>query len=350
MSDIATIDKGVTIEEAPSLEDKVELLERLFKGKIHGFGEVLKPDDEFYVRTDTVEGLWHIATKIFDWLEYEANDLAINYSDEIEPPGLYFTDKGTSYIYINSKHRENPFEVSAILAHEIMHYILLTVMKVALEETHDNEQFTDVATIYSGLGILVLNGFSYDSGWGETVVAAMFGALRIHTETLSFGYYKPKQYARMFAKYLGSSGLSAKEAAPYFLPGTKHFLPISLRVTGTSAERPEYINRSVKNSRMQKFKQIGILVLVIPVAGIFWWFRAGLSSSSSTSQVNQAQVSELSGQRAEVDRCYNELDQSAVDTTSQNSVDSYNNALDTCNGLKDAYNARITELKSKTPN
>lgn len=347
MSDIARIDNKVEIKEAASHEDKIRLLEQLFSRKIHGSGKILTPDDGFYVQTNTVEGLWHISTRIFEWLGLDPNDLVIDYSDEIEPPGLFFRDNGTSYIYINSKHRENPFEVSAILAHEIMHYVLLTFLNVALEETHDNEQFTDVATIYSGLGILVLNGFSYDSGWVETAIAAMFGALRIRTQTLSFGYYKPKQYAKMFALYLDSHGLSAKDSAPYFLPGTKHFLPVGLRASGLSKKKPAYVVASVKSSRIQKATKLGAIILMIPVAGLFWWLRTGMSTSSTSPQVNQVLVEELKSQRAEVDACYSKLRvlESSVDTTSADSVNNYNNNLDVCKGLKDNYNARISEQK-----
>lgn len=62
------------------------------------------------------------------------------------------------FINISLDYRENLEQVLTVLAHEICHKLLFTHGLYYQEDTLHNEILTDLATIYTGLGYLTLNG------------------------------------------------------------------------------------------------------------------------------------------------------------------------------------------------
>lgn len=70
--------------------------------------------------------------------------------------GTIEQDGSFSFIEINDEeHTEQ--DIRAILSHEIMHRFL-SLKGIRYQDTAENEMLTDIATIYTGLGKLVLNG------------------------------------------------------------------------------------------------------------------------------------------------------------------------------------------------
>lgn len=73
--------------------------------------------------------------------------------------GIYVPHIQIPFFYVGKK-----YSLGGILAHEMTHALLLS-RGISLQDSADNEQFTDTAAVYVGLGKLLLNG-SLDEGGG----------------------------------------------------------------------------------------------------------------------------------------------------------------------------------------
>lgn len=348
-------DKKFRTAKLNTAEEKWAQLDKLFKGKFKK-GKLLLPDKKLYSLP-----LVDMASEIFEWLGIETKkSIYVDFNEDIEPAGLYFEKDGTHFILVNQKHQNNRFEAAAILAHEIMHFYLIGEMNFRLEETLDNEQFTDMATIYTGLGIVVMNGFEYQSGWAVTAIGLMFGRLMVQTSSMSFGYYKPKQYGGMFKSFVDDCKIGYSSFSGYFLPWTRHFLPASLRAASISSKnKSEMVQLGQKSANIANLKQLGLVVVLIPVAILFMSWRTGGSSSSSIPDSAKTELTTLKSEvetlKSQYTSCSESLDarEGSVDRTSQYAVDSYNEDVTACNGTRekyssavDSYNALVDKYKN----
>jgi hypothetical protein len=82
-----------------------------------------------------------------------------DYTSNEEPPGLIrYNGPYRSKIQICITNKHSPLIMGAILAHELTHYYLFN-KEISLPDENENERFTDLATVYLGLGKLTLNGY-----------------------------------------------------------------------------------------------------------------------------------------------------------------------------------------------
>jgi hypothetical protein len=277
---------------------KIEIITKLFKKDNVPLGKIFLPDDTFYSQWDnTGNGLRLMASKISGWLNITIREsVSVGFSEEMESPGLFINEKGRRTIFVNAKHKDNPFECAAILSHEMMHYYLMAMNEFSLDDTLENEQLTDLATIYSGLGILIINGFQYYSGWHETIIGLMLGMIRFHTEKLSFGYFKPKDYGQLLKNYLSEFKIDGGEARSYILPKARAFLPFSVRLKKQKA-KPNFVLLSEKMAFRETLLKIGIIIIFIPIAMLVGYIRnwgtGSTGSNNNFTSSEKAQVEEL---------------------------------------------------------
>jgi len=107
-----------------------------------------------------------------------------------DAPGVYTKIKGEDTILMDQKYIKDSKKVVAILAHEIMHYYLISRHNIIMTDKMENELLTDVATIYFGLGILVVNGMTFQSTWFLSIIAfflefSIFQQPSQHLDTLN---------------------------------------------------------------------------------------------------------------------------------------------------------------------
>jgi hypothetical protein len=88
-----------------------------------------------------------LVTEDYDWT-----------ADSDSAGSILYSSQSWSRIRINLTIKHNPYVLGAVLAHELAHHYLYT-KELRLPTTEENEQFTDLATVYLGLGKLTLNGY-----------------------------------------------------------------------------------------------------------------------------------------------------------------------------------------------
>ena len=203
-------------------EDKAQCISSLVSEPLMAFKKdsesIFLPLDQFYTNwDDTYERLFQMAGDILVWLKMDITDVYCGYSDDMNAPGIYSEQGGRKTILINSKYKNNPFQVGAILAHECMHHYM---RMHNLESSYDlkNERETDLMTVSNGLGILVINGMAYKGSSGLTILAALFGFLFIREEKTSFGYFEYSDYCKYLRSYLEAKGIDEKDIIGFVRP------------------------------------------------------------------------------------------------------------------------------------
>ena len=344
-----------------SINSKIELVCLLLKKDNPNFESVYLPNDNFYAAWDNSDdALRLMAAKILQWLNLKAK-LFIGFYDKMEPPGIYIHEKNKEGILINSIYNDDPYKCAAILSHELMHYYLMKKRKTILDDKLENELLTDIATIYSGLGTLVINSFFYESNWHETIIAGLFGSVRINQQQLSFGYFKPKEYASQFVQFIKKFNINLSDASIHILPTARAFLPIGF--FKSKLNKPEYILINEKVSSKSNIKRIIAVIIFIPIACLFWfWKTGGFNETKSTSDLSPQQQSEISQLESNIKKTKTDYDNCTKDlNTKKTNLDllenqmsgykysneeRYNNLVPQQNELVNEYNAELTECKN----
>jgi hypothetical protein len=203
-----------------------------------------------------------MANQLFDWLHIARGNSVVEFSSSISSPGVFIKQGANEIIRINSKHSNDPYAVGAILAHEMMH-LFLGRIDIFNATTEENELLTDLATIQTGLGVLIVNGMRHNSNWMLTIAALFAGGIYYKEERNYFGYFKGESYGRYFLKWLKSKSIPLEEVKGYIHPRALHFLPGSILV-GISNE-DLYISELRKDRNVEtvvKFAIAGVLILL----------------------------------------------------------------------------------------
>lgn len=88
------------------------------------------------------------------------NDINVNSKTSNKEAGLIYSNHlSNNTILIDEKYKNDPQILGAILAHEITHHLLYE-KGIVYKDKLENERFTDLATVFFGLGKLLLNGYS----------------------------------------------------------------------------------------------------------------------------------------------------------------------------------------------
>jgi len=101
--------------------------------------------------------------------------------------GTYIEDKGALVIGIESSQLTDPMGLVAIIAHELGHVCLLGDGRMK-PERRDHEYFTDLFTVFSGLGIFNANAAFTMRGWKTRFGHGWSAQRRGYMNEQMFGY------------------------------------------------------------------------------------------------------------------------------------------------------------------
>mgnify|MGYP001487908853 CR=1 FL=1 len=110
--------------------------------------------------------------------------ITLENSKKNTPAGIYFGKKGEKYqIGIDKNILKEPYYLTAIISHELSHIKLIN----QIPERVEDEELTDIATLFFGTGIFNANicfiWINNQSGWGYE----------------RYGYLTPNEWAYLFA-------------------------------------------------------------------------------------------------------------------------------------------------------
>lgn len=336
--------KKYKTEELLSDEDKWQRLNTLLNKVYDKHGQVFVPSSDFYHQT-----LVGMATDMLDWIGVNVgtDSLYVQLASGMGNPGDYQQlSKDEHLIRISDKHKGNVLECAAILAHELMHYLLLGGLSYRLENKTDNEQLTDMATVYCGLGVVYLNGFSHEgNNWFVTAILLAGGMLHYSSKGMSFGYYKPTEYGNLMAGYIEDNEIPLNDYAGSVLAASGYYLPSGLRRQVKGYKPKSQFYSDFKGSTFKaRLSQVGIaLITVIVLVAIRGAFGGSSSTATSDPQTQQLK-SAADSAKATASQCQTDLG------SLKTQVDQTNSEMDTANSNGDtaAYNALVPQQNQET--
>jgi hypothetical protein len=143
--------------------DKTERLEEIFAA-YHRKNDVFLPNDTFYADITGPESLGAMASAIFTYLGVKHRNVEFHIDLDSTEPVAYQRHSGANRIVLGWRAMEDPLLAGSLVAHGIAHHLLISRAKIHLDSNEEIESFTDLATIYAGLGILVMNGLTSKHG------------------------------------------------------------------------------------------------------------------------------------------------------------------------------------------
>lgn len=218
----------------------------------------LLPTTSFYSNwSGTTKELAAMCKKILNYLKFKPPCcLRVNFVNDIKSPGQFEFHNSNAKITVNEQFQYDSTACAAILAHEIIH-LVLNQRGCCEEDIYENEKFTDFASVYFGLGILVLNGkdITFKSSSSQVIfkILGIFLAIFMTIAFLenpteiyfliplfagfylifskpdkdvkienNFGYWGAGQYYTIFTGYLLRNNLDWDNVAQYIKKGTEY--------------------------------------------------------------------------------------------------------------------------------
>ena len=147
----------------PLTTQKKELFDSLLSFLHEELGEHIAPyhfpedlSEQLRNSYDSPEVLTQIARNILSHCHAASSNLQVKIAPEdLDSAGVFYKNE----ITINQALQMRKNEVLAVLIHECMHYYLLVVKQIRLEDTLQNEYLTDITALYMGFGEYMNRGY-----------------------------------------------------------------------------------------------------------------------------------------------------------------------------------------------
>lgn len=139
--------------------DKIDYLEESF-AKYHRKHDLFLPDEDFYPEVVTPDSITDMANDMLHYLGIKHHGLSFHVDANQDALCLYQKSEASHSITLGWKCLEDSYVAAAALAHALCHHLLHARQKIHLADTPENEELTDLATIYAGFGILIANSFA----------------------------------------------------------------------------------------------------------------------------------------------------------------------------------------------
>lgn len=244
-------------------EEKLTYIRQLFlyknSGKQNG---IFTPSIDFYTDNKVDDDqLSYMADQLLRWLGVKHHSLRVNFSNGTETRPIYLHENKKHKIIIPYLASNNSFYCGALLAHAVMHYFLTSRGRIALVDSQ-NEEFTDIACISAGFGIVLLNGYvPYRSR-----LQRVFG----RHSNLSMPGMTPEQIAEETINYISSNRIANNMWLGVALPGAR----LALAQPPTGKPYLPYVRKVQDNIHKARLKTLLLIVLVATLMGIITFLIA----------------------------------------------------------------------------
>lgn len=303
--------------------DKIKKIEEVFSGNRHK-SDIFLPDDDFYESTVSAEDPERMADSIFKWLGIKHRSVHFHVDPNQEQLLVYTHKKNASQLSLGPEVLQDPLLCAAVVAHGIVHHLLIARAKISLGESDENEALADLGTIYAGLGILVINGFE--------------------TKQSALGSMGTQNYASEFLDYCSELRIVKSLWQPYVLPSVaSEYLSTS---TPLQKLKPFIKSRLSRSASRRKKITFGLTVMLVTMGGVFYIMASQPKYLSAEMQEKRGTIALLKNQ---VEQCQNTVaykqqkwDQSDIFIQRQIDADKTR-----CTSLTNRYNYEVNDYNSK---
>jgi len=235
---------------------------------------LLEPESDWYNQLLTEQKLHQIFKKLCQHIGKKPLSITIAYSNSISSPGVFNEKEDELEILISSSYAESNYECIAILVHETIHYFMRLYAHEMLDKSYDHEEIIDLASIYSGLGLLYINGLDVNQSW----VHSVFKKIPYYSNgtQLQIGYYPPKEYTWHLLQYVKLCDINLDHLLGTAMPWSQKLILSNYDNAKVNIrQKPLLIDvqRNIATSN-QKIILLGLCAILILIIGFFVYVNA----------------------------------------------------------------------------
>jgi hypothetical protein len=333
--------KPLSEEELLTKSEKIDKLIELMGSKILEVGRLLLPDTDLYGELDKSNvDIEKCGKFIQNWLAIKKR-IRYTFSDGV-PDSSYNIVDGSYTISVNRAFAANALRVSALLSHELMHYLINENLAYRLTDPSQNEELIDLATIYSGLGVVVVNGLGQHDGWWQNI------RHRKLRKRISLGYYSDQQYAQEFLGYAHRYNLDIESASQYMMPWTRTFAPKPISLAQKDKLRQsDPVNHMQQRLREQNTKSFLIALAVTVLVSSMSFALLNKPQSLTKAEAEQYDKVQLLKRMYEVCRQAQKTQQDTLDTSNFFLERTVNATGTRCESIRNQYNYEVNNFNEK---
>lgn len=174
------------------------LHEMLSAKRIPPNNEDLILPDELTNSNDSILAAQQIAKNILNHLKLTNTLVAVSFTKtDVSSPAHVELKGGSEYfIEVSSELADDLRAIASVLTHEVMH-IFLFKNKIDLANESENELLVDVAVMFYGLGVMLLNGFKYNQKYGFDYMSC---GISKQSESRMYGYLTTDEFGYLLAR------------------------------------------------------------------------------------------------------------------------------------------------------
>lgn len=315
--------------------EKLAAIDKIFGENFSHQGKFFPLDGDFYAGLAKPKGYNKVADKMFAWLGVKHRGVHLTVEPDQAEPVIYTHHGQTHEIKLSQSALGNPYEAAAIIAHGLMHYVLIGRNSLYLQDESENEELTDLALINSGFGAVILNGYNYHVGW--------LNRLSRYKDPQPVGGLKPRDFLAETEKWLAKHHMPLWELSAQLMPWISVYLPHQIRAI---ANKKLYVLAEEKAVKTANVKLMGLLILVSLVGVVAGYLLVLLPTPTPKALVAKQQV--ISTLRNQFDQCMSAVEQKKHDfDTSDIFVQRViQSDLARCESLRNRYNSEISNYNA----
>lgn len=313
------LSSNVTVStELLTQADKIAKLDAIFSKHRHST-DLFLPDEGFYPEACGPDEIMRMADALFSWLGIKHRSVHFHLDPNQEELVLYKKEAGGSSITLGWRCAQDSFLAAAAIAHGIVHHILVIRQKIRMGSAEEDEEFTDLGTIYAGFGILILNSLC--------------------SSKRALGALAPSNYVSEFIDYVTDERIVESLWSPYVLPDV-----MQAHISGVRPVRrqPFALKRLKVLRRTKKRQKFMIIVFVVcfGMAGFLTLTRPKAQSSEQLTRYDEIKVL-----KRQVEQC-EEMVKRKLDTWNkedifiQRQIDADKSR---CSSLRSRYNYEVAK-------
>lgn len=307
-----------------------EALELELRRKIahHGLIDL----EHLYTTAMDADSLNHMLHVLKTHLGIRSRKISAAFTDQIDGPGYCRIDGSSSMIYINAAYAGNPYVCAAVLAHNLCHFAVMKLHNLVFDDPSENEKAADLASIISGLGLVVLSGTA-SRGWHK-----YFSRLPKRRKQ-ALGYFSVQTYAQKVSKYLVDEHISLQDIARHNTAWANRLLAPAIRHRGPHMSKLMSLTSIQNRTSIQHF-WFSTCVFILCISTVLYVFLQRPIFLNDELRIQKALIAELEtsyiGCAKRVER--NQLTYGETDSQVMRFIDNERNL---CKSLQNRYNYEV---------
>lgn len=315
--------------------EKLTAIEEIFGENFSHQAKFFPLDGDFYAELKKPKGYNKVADKLFNWWGVKHRGVHLIIETGQAEPVIYTHHGQTHEIKLSEAALNNPYEAAAVIAHGLMHYILIGRHSIYLSDESENEELTDLALINSGMGAVILNGYNYHIGW--------LNRLSRLKDLQPVGVLKPREFLAETETWMSAHHLPLWELSAQLMPWVSIYLPRQIRAI---ANKKLHVLSEEKAVKTTNVKFLGVLILASIIGIVAGYLLILVPTPTPKSLIAKQQV--ISTLRSQFDQCLSNVEQKKkdFDTSDIFVLRVIQSDIARCESLRNRYNSEISSYNA----